>query len=41
MSLVGQLSDLSLDDILKIIHLSRKSGHLTVRGRGQASPCRF
>jgi CheY-like chemotaxis protein len=35
MSLVGQLSDLSLDDILKIIHLSRKSGHLTVRGRGQ------
>jgi len=35
MSLVGQLADLSLDDILKIIHLSRKSGHLTVSGHGQ------
>ena len=35
MSLVGQLADLSLDDILKIIHLSRKSGHLTVNGHGQ------
>jgi DNA-binding NarL/FixJ family response regulator len=28
MSLVGQLEDLCLDDILKIIHLSRKSGIL-------------
>ncbi|ABA88653.1 response regulator, PATAN and FRGAF domain-containing [Syntrophotalea carbinolica DSM 2380] len=35
MSLVGQLADLSLDDILKIIHLSRKSGQLTVCGRDQ------
>jgi DNA-binding NarL/FixJ family response regulator len=35
MSLVGQLADLSLDDILKIIHLSRKSGRLTVSGHGQ------
>lgn len=35
MSLVGQLADLSLDDILKIIHLSRKSGLLTVTGHGQ------
>lgn len=35
MSLVGQLADLSLDDILKIIHLSRKSGYLTVSGHGQ------
>lgn len=35
MSLVGQLADLSLDDILKIIHLSRKSGHLIVHGHDQ------
>jgi CheY-like chemotaxis protein len=35
MSLVGQLADLRLDDILKIIHLSRKSGNLSVRGQDQ------
>ncbi len=35
MSLVGQLADLRLDDILKIIHLSRKSGQLTVSDRDQ------
>lgn len=35
MGLVGQLADLGLDDIFKIIQLSRKSGCLTVQGYDQ------
>jgi DNA-binding NarL/FixJ family response regulator len=41
MSLVGQLEDLCLDDILKIIHLSRKSGLLTLRRDGRQCEIAF
>ena len=32
MSLLGSLEDLGLGDILEIIHLSQKSGVLSIRG---------
>jgi hypothetical protein len=35
MSLVGNLEDLGLGDILQIVSLSRKSGVLSLRGRGR------
>jgi hypothetical protein len=35
MSLVGNLEDLGLGDILQIVSLSRKSGVLFLRGRGR------
>ena len=35
MSLVGNLEDLSLPDILQIVSLSRKSGILTVEREGK------
>ncbi len=41
MSLVGNLEDLGLGDILQILSLSRKSGVLSLRGRSREGRIRF
>lgn len=41
MSLVGNLEDLGLGDILQILSLSRKSGVLSLRSRGREGRIRF